>query len=813
MGNLVQDLRYALRILRKSPSFTMVAALTLALGIGANTAIFSIVQNVLLRPLPYPQPERLVEISNNYPPTVPEIGLSPGDYADWKRQATTLSGMAAYTSIPQGFNLTGDGEAQRVQASYASSSFLPLLGIRPASGRVFLPQDDSTSATQSVILSHHLWASRFGSDPALIGRAVVLDAQRYTVIGVLPDGFQFLRWADLWMPIGLFPDDLTSHVHHDFNVIGRLKPGVAVAQAQAEIASLNKQEEAAFPDTHRHWGVTVKRLEAPEAGQLRATLLVLFGAVGFVLLIACANVVNLLLVRNAARSREIALRLAMGASSWRLVRQLLAESILLALVGGGLGVLVAFAGANALLSVVPADMQALRETPLNLWVLGFAMIVCLGAGLACGALPALQTLKTNLNDVLKQGGKGGTALGSHRMHNSLVVAEIALALVPLIGAGLLLRSFQRLIAVDPGFRPDHIITMNVPQASLTLAQLNQLNQQQQLAFTQKQSVDFEQLAQQIQALPGVKSVGGIDDLPLGSQLRQASRFVIEGRPIPNTELRPVVQFRTVSLGYFSAMGLRLLKGRSFTPGEWELQNTVVINDTMERRFWPDGDALGKRINLCSLAPTPCWSSIIGIVANVHQFGLDASPTFDAYFSGGWTPYLVVRAASDPAVLTAAITETVHKTDANLPVTEVMTMDDLLSGSVSPRRFFAALVGVFAAVALVLAAVGIYGVTSYVVWQRTQEIGIRMALGAQPADVRSLVIGRGAKLALIGIAIGLAGALALTRMLSSLLFEVKPADPVTFAGVALLLIGVALLACYIPARRAMRVDPMVALRYE
>jgi predicted permease len=813
MGALLQDVRYGIRTLLKSPGFTVVAVLTLALGIGANTAIFSVVQSVLLRPLPYPQPDLLVEISNNYLPAFAHLGLSPGDYADWRRQVTTVSEMGAYSSIPQGFNLLGDGDPERVQGSYASASFFPMLGIKPMAGRSFVPEEDKAGSAPVVMLSHRLWQSRFGADPAVVGRAIALDKQRYTVVGVLPPGFQFLRWADLWMPIGQFGDDLTSHVHHDFNVIARLKPEVTPAQAQAEMVALNHQEEIAFPDTHRHWGVAVERLEAPDAARLRTTLLVLFGAVGLVLLIACANIVNLLLVRNAAREREVAVRTALGASHWRLIRQLLTESVLLSLCGGIVGLLCAIGGLKGLMAFAPPDLGVLHDAELNRWVLGFTVCVCVAAGLACGALPALQALKTNLNDVLKQGSKGASARGSHQVHNALVVAEIAMALVPLIGAGLLLRSFQHLLSVEPGFQTDRVLTINVPQAALTLAQVNQLTAAQQIELGQKQSQQFEQIAQQIQTLPGVKSVGAIDDLPLGSQLRQASRFVIEGRPIPPTDARPILQFRTVSLGYFSAMSIPLLKGRSFTPDDWKLQNVTVINQAMARRFWPDGDFLGKRINLCSMYPTPCWSSIIGVVGDVHQFGLDGEPTFDAYFSGGWTPFFVIRTSSDPASLTPAVADIIRKVDASLPVTQVMTMEDLLSSSVSPRRFSAVLIGIFAGLALLLAAVGIYGVMSYVVGRRTHEIGIRMALGAQPSDVRRLVVNRGVKLAVAGVAIGLAGAFALTRLLSSLLFGVSPADPLTFAGVALLLTGAAMLACYVPARRAMRVDPLVALRYE
>jgi putative ABC transport system permease protein len=813
MSTIFQDVRYALRVLAKNPGFALIAVLTLALGIGANTAIFSVVQRVLLRPLPYPEPGRLVEISNSYPPTISHIGLSPGDYADWSRQATSISEMGAFSSISQGFNLIGAGDTQRVQGSYASSSFLPMLGIRPVVGRSFLPEEDKVGSAPAVMLSYHLWQSRFGADPAVVGRAVQLDSQRYTVVGILPAGFQLLRWADLWMPIGQFGDDLTSHVHHDFNVIGRLRPGATVAQAQAEMISLNHQEEVAFPDTHRHWGVTVARLESPDAPNLRSTLLVLFGAVGLVLLIACANIVNLLLVRNAAREREVAIRTALGASPWRLIRQLLTESVLLSLLGGIFGLIFAFAGLKILMSLAPANLAVLHETGLNGAVLGFTITVCLTAGFVCGALPALQSLKLNLDSVLKQGSKGTSAAGRQKVHSFLVVAEIAMALVPLIGAGLLLRSFQHILDVNPGFQTDHVLTMNVPQASLTLAQANQLTSAQQLALAEKQSLQFEQIAQQIRALPGVKTVGAIDDLPLSSEFRQASRFVIEGQPVPPAESRPILQFRGVSLGYFSSLSIPLLKGRLFTPADLKLQGVTVINEAMARRFWPSGDPLGKRINLCSLFATPCWTSIIGVVGDVHQFGLDATPTFDAYFVGGWAPYFVIRTASDPVTLASAISGVIHQADPSLPVTQVARMDDLLSDSVSPRRFATLLIGIFAGLALLLAAVGIYGVMSYTVTQRTHEIGIRVALGAQSRDIWSLVLGRGAKLAVAGIAIGFAGALALTRFLSSFLFEVRATDPATFISVALLLTLVALVACYIPARRAIKVDPLVALRYE
>jgi predicted permease len=812
MENLLQDIRYGIRTLANNPGFTAVAVLTLALGIGANTAIFSVVESVLLRPLPYPQPENLVQIWNTYLPQIPQIGLSPGDYADWREQNASFSEMGGYVQITQGFNLTGEGEPQRVLTSYATASLFPMLGVRVVAGRWFVPEEDRAGGAPVVMLGHRLWQSRFGGDPGVIGRSITLDNQRYTVVGILPAGFQLLRWPDLWMPMGQFGDDLTEHVHHGMSTIARLKPGVSLAQAQDEIERLHQRETEKYPDSHKHFGVLVQKLQDPAAEKLRSTLLLLFGAVGLVLLIACVNIANLLLVRNAAREREVAVRTALGASPWRLIRQLLTESTLLSMLGGAVGLLFAVGGLRALMAFVPADLGILHETGVNIWVLGFTIVVCLATGVVCGLLPALRTLKTNLAGVLKQGSKGASASGHHRTHNLLVVSEIAMALVPLIGAGLLLRSFQRVLEVDPGFRVDHILTMEIEQPALSLAQVSQLSQDEQIKLAQKQSLQFEQIAGQIRALPGVKEASGIDDLPLSNEFRQASRFVIDGQPAVAAGARPIAQFRTVSLSYFSTLAIPLRSGRFFTEDDWKQQNTV-INETMAHRYWPQGDALGKRINLCSLDPKPCWSTIIGIAGNVHQFGLDAEPTYDVYFTGGWTPFLVIRTVSDPVSIAAAVIEVVHRVDSNLPVTHVTTMDGLLSDSVSPRRFSAVLIGIFAALALLLAAVGIYGVMSYTVSQRTQEIGVRMALGAQMGNVRRMILGHTLKLTLIGVGLGLAGAFVVARFLASLVFGVGTYDAATFLGVALLLIAVALAASYIPARRAMRVDPIVALRYE
>ena len=810
--SLLQDVRYGIRTLGKNPGFTAVAVLTLALGIGANTAIFSVVENVLLRPLPYPQPGNLVQIWNTYPPQAPRAGLSPGDYADWRQQNASFSEMGGYAHISQGFNLTGEGEPQRVLGSYASAGLFPLLGIHLAAGHYFVEEEDRAGSSPVVILSHQLWQSRFGGDPAVVGRTITLDNQRYRVTGVLPADFRLLRWPDLWMPFGQYGDDLTEHVHHSFIGVARLKPGVTLAQARDEVVRLNQQETIQYPDSHKFFGVLVEPMEDPSAAKLQGILLVLSGAVGLVLLIACGNIVNLLLVRNAGREREVAVRTALGASSWQLSRQLLTESMLLSLAGSALGLILAVGGLRFLMAFVPADLGVLRESGLNSKVLGFTAAVCVATGIICGLLPALRTLRANLAGVLKQGSKGTSATGHRRTHNALVISEIAMALVLLIGAGLLLRSFQYLLEVDPGFRVDHILTVEVQQAALPFTQASKLSQEDWIQIGQKQSLQFEQIVERIRALPGVKEAAGIDDLPLSKEFRQASRFVIEDQPIPNAGARPIVQFRTVSLSYFSTMGIPLRKGRLFTEDDWRVPR-AVINETMERRFWPKGDALGKRINLCSLDPKPCWSTIIGVTGNVHQFGLDAEPTFDVYFVGGWTPYVVVRTASDPVALAAAVTDVIHKADSNLPVTHVMTMDGLLTDTISPRRFSATLVGVFAVLAVVLAAVGIYGVMSYTVSQRTQEIGVRMALGAQLTSVRRMILGQTLKLTLIGVALGLAGSFFVTRFLVSLLFGVSMYDPVTFLGVAALLVAVALAASYIPARRAMRVDPIVALRYE
>jgi putative ABC transport system permease protein len=812
METLWQDLRHAFRALRMSPGFTAVAVLTLGLGIGANTAIFSVVENVLLRPLPYRDPAALVQLWNTYLPAFPQTPMSSGDFQDFQRQAGSFSQMAAYVDPPSGFNLTGDGQPERLEATLATSGLFPLLGVRPVEGRTFTPEEDKPGSPPVVLISHRLWQNHFGSDPSVVGRTIILDGRGFTLVGVLPAEFSLVPTTDLWMPASEYGDDLTSHLHHEFNILARLKPGIPISQAQAELATLNRQEEQAFPDTHKNWGVLVAPMENPSAVKMRVALLVLFGAVGLVLLVACANIVNLLLARNAVRQKEIALRVVLGASRSRLLGQLLTESILLSLLGGALGILLAAAGLRVLSAFVPSDLASVKETGLNGWVLGFTLAVSFLVGLICGLIPAALTLKQDLHGILKEGTRTAGAAGGQKVRSFLVVSEIALALIPLIGAGLLIRSFHRLVEVNPGFQRDHILAMEMDQPELPLSEVVKLTTEQQLALARKQSLQFDELAQQIQALPGAKAVGGVTVLPLGSAMRSASRFMVEGQPLPANGARPIAETRSASPGYFAAMGIPLRMGRPLDAHDYASQ-TIVVNEAIAQRFFPGGDPLGKRLNLCSLDPKPCWLTIIGVVGNVHQYGLEAVPTLDIYWSEGWPQYMVIRTAADPAALAQAAIGEIHRFDPNLPVTHVMTLNDLFADSVSPRRFSTFLLGVFAGLALLLAAMGIYGVMSYVVSLRTNEIGIRVALGAQPGDIWRLVIGRGAQLALAGVAFGLVGAFALTKLISSLLYGVKPTDPLTFGGVALLLVGVALLACYVPARRAMRVDPMVALRYE
>jgi putative ABC transport system permease protein len=814
LETLWQDIRYGLRQLRRNPGFAAVAVVTLALGIGANTAIFSVVENLLLRPLPYNHPDQLIEIWNTYLPAVPLAALSVGDFHDWQKQATTVSAMAGYSWYDAGANLTGRESPERVTIGYASANLFPLLGAKPVVGRLFLPEEDRRGNAPIVILAHHFWQTRFGADPHVLGRVVTLDGLHYSVVGVLPGNSGVLDSPDFWMPLGQFPADPNNHISHELIAIARLKPGVTIAQARAEFQLLNRQSATAYPAEHKGVGVLVRPMQRPAAAQMRRSLLVLFAAVGLVLLIACANIVNLLLARNAAREKEIALRIAIGAGSRRLARQLLTESMLLAFTGGALGLALAAAGVKLLSALAPADLSFLQTSRLDGTVFLFTLGVCVLVGIVCGLLPAFQVRKMNVNGALKLRSQGSSALSGRKLHSFVVISEVALALVPLVGAGLLLRSLHDLLNVSPGFRADHLLTLHVPIATIPAVLYDKMTPAQRLAAMRQHGLEFLQIVHRVEALPGVKSAAGITELPLGSRVeyRFATRFLIEGQPIPDGGLRPLAQLRGITPGYFSTVGIPLFRGRTVTQEDWTTSN-IDINEAMARRFWPHGNAIGKRINLCSFGTKTCWYSIVGIVGNVHEFGLDAAPTYDVYYSAGWTDYLLVRTSGDPHLIASAATNVIHKMDPMLPVDTVRTMDGILDSTVSPRRFSAILISIFAALALLLAAIGVYGVMSYMIGRRTGEMGIRMALGAQPRDVVRMVLGEGILLAIIGIVVGTAGSIALTRFLASMLFGIKPTDPATFVGVALLLLIVSLAACYIPARRAMRVDPVSALKCE
>jgi putative ABC transport system permease protein len=808
-GDFWQDLRYSLRTLVKNPGFTAVAVIALALGIGANSAIFSVVNTVLLSPLPYKDPDRLVMVweddtKGGYPRDTPAVA----NYIDWRDQNQVFEGMAA--TAEASFNLTGTGDPERLEGQLVSASFFPLLGVEPQLGRVFLPEEDRPGVNNVVLLSHGLWQRRFGSDPNVVGKPVTLNGGTGTVVGVMPPQFQHPgEKAELWVPIGFTPEQEASRGRHYLKVLARMKPGVTLAQAQAEMSAIAARLEQQYPDQNKDLGATVTAMHEYVAGDIRPALLVLLGAVGFVLLVACANVANLLLARAAARQKEIAIRVALGASRFRLIRQFLTESLLLAALGGGVGLLLSLWGVSLLQSFIPQSISQVKSVAIDGHVLLFTLLVSLLTGLVFGLAPAAQASKFNLNETLKEGGRDSAAgVRGNRIRGLLVVAEVAVSLLLLIGAGLLINSFLRLRSVDPGFRTDKLLTMEV-----VLPGTKYPEHAQRAAF-------YTDLLRRVEALPGVKSAAVTTNLPLYPQGNSIS-FSIEGRPDPATGRKPTVVTRVISPRYFDTMGIQLLQGRPLTEQDRaDTPSVAVLSETMARRFWPDGDALGKRITpgrADSTDPSD-WITVVGVVKDVRQFELDAEPKPQMYLSyeqaGFFEPNdLVVSTDAEPLSLAPAVRKAVWEVDKDQPVSNVRTMEDILSGSIARQRFSMLLLGVFAGLALILAAVGIYGVISYSVAQRTREIGLRMALGAQRSDVVKMVVGQGLKLVLIGVAFGLAAAFVLTRVMSSLLFGVSATDPVTFIIISLVLIGVALLASFIPARSATKVDPMIALRAE
>ncbi|HEV2801961.1 MAG TPA: ABC transporter permease [Pyrinomonadaceae bacterium] len=811
MGDLWQDLRYGVRMMTKTPGFTIVAVIALALGIGANSAIFSVVNTVLLRPLPYQDPERLVMVweddtKGGYPRNTP----AAANYIDWRDQNTVFEGMAAIAD--QNFNLTGTGDPERIKGRLVSSSLFPLLGVAPQVGRALLPEEDQPGQNRVVVLSHGLWQRRFGGDEKIVGGQLSLNGESYTVVGVMPPHFQFpTREDELWAPIGFTPQEAANRGRHYLQVFARLKSGVSLEQAQAEISTIAVRLQQQYPQQNSDIGALVTPLHEQVVGDIKPALLVLLGAVGFVLLIACANVANLLLARAAVRQKEISIRVALGASRLRLVRQFLTESVLLGIVGGVLGLLLSVWGVSLLKAFIPENISQVEAITIDARVLLFTLLVSLLTGLVFGLAPAMQASRLNLNETLKEGGRDSAA-GSHgnRIRALLVVTEVAVSLILLIGAGLLINSFLRLRQVDPGFRPDNLLTMQI-----VLPTFKYPDHARRTAF-------YDDLLTRLKNVPGVKMAAVTTNLPL---YRQGNSIGIsfEGRPdpAPGTGKRPSITTRVVSHDYFQAMGIAMLQGRSFTnEDKTDAPAVAVINETMARRFWPDEDPTGKRITpaLLNSAAADDWITVVGVVRDVRQFELVADPKPQMYLSyiqvGFFAPNdLVVSTDLEPLSLASAVRQTVWAVDKEQPVSKIRTMEEIVSESVARERFSMMLLGIFAALALVLAAVGIYGVMSYSVAQRTREFGIRMALGARRGDVLRLAVGHGLKLVLVGIAIGLGAAFLLTRVMSSLLYGVSATDPVTFIAISLVLVGVSLLASFIPALRATRIDPMEALRYE
>ncbi|MFL6276630.1 MAG: ABC transporter permease [Blastocatellia bacterium] len=802
MDSLLKDIRYGARMLTRNPAFTAVAVIALALGIGANAALFSVVNAVLLRPLPFADPDRLVMIRETKLPQFPEFSVSPGNFLDWQKQNTVFERMVAMGGTS--FNLVDGGEPERLQGMRVSDGFLDILGAQPALGRGFLAEEDQPGHNFVVILSHGLWQRRFGGDANILNRAITLNGQSYTVIGVMPPSFRVMdRPADLWAPIAFTAQQAQQHGSHYLSVFGRLKPGVTVEQARTEMSAIANRLAEQYPDSDAGWNVMVVPLLEYAVRSIKLALYVLLGAVGFVLLIACANVANLLMARASSRQKEIAIRTALGAGRWRIIRQLLTESVLLALVGGGVGLLLAVWGKDLLLSLAPEDLPRMREASLDGWVLAFTAGITLLTGIIFGLVPALQASRPNLNETLKDAGRGSTEGGRRHLFRSvLIVMEVATALVLLVGAGLLIKSFMRLQQVDPGFNPDNALMVKI-----ALPQKKYTTPEQGGAF-------YKQLLEKVAALPGVEAVGASCVLPLDDDF--VLGFDIQGRPPYAPGDEPNTNYYSVSPDYFKAMSIPLRRGRLFNDHDIkDAPRVAVINETMAKKYFPDEDPIGKRINV-TMGPTT-YREIVGIVGDVKHYGLDRDTppeTYEPYMQQPMSSMsLVVRTPAEPTSLSAAIRGEVLSLDKEQPVSSIKPLTQLVSASIAQQRFAMLLLGVFAAVAMLLASVGIYGVMSYAVTQRIHEIGIRMALGASSRDVLRLVVGHGMKLALIGVALGLSIAFLVTRIMATLLFGVSATDLMTFTVFSVSLTAVALVACLVPARRALKVDPMVALRYE
>jgi predicted permease len=801
MRTLVQDLRYGVRMLLKNPVFTLIAVITLALGIGANSAIFTIVNGVLLRPLPFEEPERLVKVWE----TRHHLGrarnvVSPSDFFDWRSQNKSFEHMAAYTAGD--FTLTGSGEPDRVRVTSVSPDLFPLLRQQPILGRAFTQEEEINGKNLVVILSHGSWDRRFGRDQAILGKTLTLSGTNYAVVGVMPAGFSFPDSnVEMWIPYAPNTNERANRGGHYLNLLARLKPGVTLEQARADMASIAAALEKQYQVNVGH-GSNVFSLYEETVGDVRRALLVILAAVGFVLLIACANVANLLLARGAARRKEIAIRTALGASRRRVVRQLFTESLLLSFTGGFLGLVLGLLGVELLLTINPDDIPRAQEIRLDYVVLAFTFGITIITGVIFGLAPALQISKPDLNESLKESSRGTSgSLRRNRLRGIFVVSEVALSLVLLIGAGLMIKSFIRLSRVDLGFNPENVLAVSV---SLSGAKYRE--GQSRVSF-------FEEVRRNIAALPGVRSVGMVAGLPVAGGI--GSRyFGIEGRPPQPPGQGYNANINIISPDYFRTMGIQFMRGRDFTEQDVTGQPQVmIINEELARRFFPDEDPLGKRI----VFGTDSFWTIVGIAGDVRNQGLARETRSEMFFPQGQsTPgfsTIVVRTNDDPLKSVAAVRNVFRSIDRDQPLYGIRTLEQVVSNSIVSQRFNVILLGIFAAVALILAGIGLYGVMSYSVAQRTHEIGVRMALGARVSDVLWLVTRQGMTLALTGVALGLGASFALTRSMVNLLFGVSPTDRTTFAAIALLLIVVALVACLIPALRATKVDPLIALRYE
>ena len=821
--DFLQDTRYGARMLRKSPGLSSVAVLSLALGMGAISTIFSFVNGIMLRPLPYPHSERLVQLDETaYKQGVASMSVSYPNFLDWRERNQSFEDTACYDTggFAMAGGASGSSEPEQIKGAFVNQGLFEILGVAPILGRTFTADEDQPDHDLVVILSYGLWQRRFGGDPHILGQTLTMNNRQRVVIGVMPKGFQFPEVADAWGPLALTPK-IYTRTDHGIQAIARLRPGVTLAQAQAEMTSIAAQIEAENPVTNEGLGVNVIDLRANLTGDYRKALLILLGVVAFVLLIACVNVANLLLARATARQKEIAIRAALGANRKRIFRQLLTESLLLGLIGGALGLVLALWGMDLLLSAIPIDIPFWMKFDLDWRVLGFTAACSLLTGLLFGTAPAFEASDPDLNETLKEGGRSGSGSGRGRLRSLLVIAEIALSLVLLVGAGLMMRSFISLQNVNSGIKPEGVLTFNIG-----LPGGKYRKPETRIAF-------FQQLLDRVRALPAVQAAGSNSGLPLGGS-NWGRSLTVEGFPVLPVGQAQTINHCVISPGYFAAMGIPILSGRDFDERDGKAQSSpqigvrgesvptsstgvTIIDERLAREYWPDENPIGKRIRFGPPEDNEPWHTIVGVVAEVRHEHLSASTRKSIYVPYADVPItgssVVIRTTGRPEKLISAVRAQVKDLDPDLPITRVMPMTEVVARSVWQQRLYTSLFGVFAAVALILAAVGIYGVMSYAVSQRTREIGLRMALGAERKDVLRLVVGHGALLAAIGVGAGLAAAIGLTRLMSSLLFGVTATDPLTFAAVSVLLTGVALGACFVPAMRAAKVDPMVALRYE